>query len=87
MTSIDIALTYQFLHIHNWLQQAHVALFPAKRTGACEPGDKQSAGRVSPAWHIVQDRPDNDTNILLTTADTESSLLAQIVGAYLQGGV
>lgn len=67
MNSIHSAPTSQY--VHTWLKQARIAFVPGEENGPLAnqviDGLLDEFRRLG---HIVQDTPDNDTNILLTTA-------------------
>ncbi len=69
MSLIHSPLTSQDEHIHAWLQPAHLFYTPGQGNG---PLTKQVVENLLDEFrregHIVQNRPDNDTNILLSTA-------------------
>jgi len=69
MSPVNSPLTSQSQFVHDWLQQIHIAFLPGEESG---PLANQVVNGMLDEFrrlgHAVQDRPDNNTNILLTTA-------------------
>lgn len=56
------------LPIHDWLRQLHVTFVPGAMTPVLEETAAGILERFSAWGHVVQDAPDNNTDLILTTA-------------------
>ncbi len=54
--------------IHDWLRQLHVAFVPGAMTPVLEEAVAGLLDQFPARGHVVQDVPDNDTDLILTTA-------------------
>jgi hypothetical protein len=70
--SMDELTTYR--PVHQWLQQIHIAFIPGQLTPMLESVVDGLMNHLDKQGHIVQQEPNNNTDVLLTTAPFGESL-------------